>query len=123
MTVLAWGNLTEAGQIRRLRSLAVEALKEYPIDALRLRLVDGFTNVIFRVDTGEGPFALRVDLHQEHSDTDVDIEFDWLASLARDSDVDVVRSVPASDGRGYVHAAGSGVPGSVSSIPTRRGTR
>lgn len=111
MTVLAWGNLTEAGQIRRLRSLAVEALKEYPIDALRLRLVGGFTNVIFRVDTGEGLFALRVDLHQEHSDNDVDIELDWLASLARDSDVDVVRSVPARDGRRYVHAAGKGVPG------------
>jgi Ser/Thr protein kinase RdoA (MazF antagonist) len=78
---------------------------------LSLSLVGGFTNVIFRVDTEGGPCALRVDLHQDHSDEDVEIELAWLTSLAQDTDLDIVRVIPASDGRRFVHAKGSGVPG------------
>jgi Ser/Thr protein kinase RdoA (MazF antagonist) len=106
-----WSELTEHGQIFRLRSLAKAALGEFPIEPRGLRLVGGFTNVIFRVDTDEGPYALRVDLHQDHSDADVEIELAWLMALVRDSDLDVVRVVPASDGRWFVHATGAGVPG------------
>jgi len=106
-----WDSLTEAGQIRRLRPLAEAALAEFPIEPIRMRLVGGFTNVIFRVDTAEGPYALRVDLHRDHSDEHVDIELAWLDALARDTDLDVVRFVPASDGRRYVYASAPGVPG------------
>jgi Ser/Thr protein kinase RdoA (MazF antagonist) len=106
-----WDSLAEAGQIRRLRSLATSALAEFPIEPIRMRLVGGFTNVIFRVDTADGPYALRVDLHQDHSDEHVDIELAWLDALARDTDLDVVRFVPTVDGRRYVHASGPGVPG------------
>jgi len=107
----SWESLTEAGHIRRLRPLAMTALQEFPIDPQRLRLVGGFTNVIFRVDTADGPYALRVDLHQDHSDRDVDIELAWLAAIARDTDLDVCRFVPARDGRSFVYAADPRVPG------------
>jgi len=107
----SWDTLTEAGQIRRLRSLAISALAEFPIEPIRLRLVGGFTNVIFRVDTADGPYALRIDLHQDHTDEHVDIELAWLDALSHDTNLDVVRSVPARDGRRYVHASGPGVPG------------
>jgi Ser/Thr protein kinase RdoA (MazF antagonist) len=106
-----WESLTERGQIMRLRSLAEAALGNYSVVARRLRLVGGFTNVIFRVDTDDGRYALRVDLHQDHSDEDVEIELAWLRSLAETSDLDVVRVVPATDGRLYVHATGTGIPG------------
>jgi Ser/Thr protein kinase RdoA (MazF antagonist) len=106
-----WDSLAEAGQIRRLRSLATSALDKFPIDPIRMRLVGGFTNVIFRVDTADGPYALRIDLHRDHSDEHVDIELAWLDALARDTDLDVVRFVPTVDGRRYVHASGPGVPG------------
>jgi len=79
-----WETLTETGQIRRLRALAAGALSEFPIKPIGLRLVGGFTNVIFRVDTDDGPYALRIDLHQDHSDEHVDIELAWLEALARD---------------------------------------
>lgn len=47
----------EAGQIRRLRSRAFDALREFPVDPLSLSLVGGFTNVIFRVDTEDRPLT------------------------------------------------------------------
>lgn len=106
-----WEQLTESGQIRRLRRLADRALVKYPIEPLRLRLVGGFTNVIFRVDTRDRPYALRVDLHQDHSDGDVENELAWLAAIGADTKLDVAKSVRARDGRDYVYAGGDGVPG------------
>ena len=61
-----WEPLTERGRYRRLRSLAWEALDEYDVLPTGLRLVGGFTNVVFRVETERGPLALRIDLHQDH---------------------------------------------------------
>ena len=106
-----WETLTEAGRIRRLRALALDALDQFPIEPVRLRLVGGFTNVIFRVDTTEGPFALRVDLHQDHSDKDVDIELAWLAAIAGETDLDTCRFVSAHNGKRYVYGSAPGVPG------------
>jgi Ser/Thr protein kinase RdoA (MazF antagonist) len=106
-----WHELTEAGQIRRLRTLALEALRAYRIRPTRLSLVGGFTNVIFRVDTPRRPYALRVDLHQDHTDEDVDNELAWLEALATDTDLNVARFVRAADDRSYIYAAAPGVPG------------
>lgn len=87
------------------------ALDEYPIGPIRLRLVGGFTNVLFPVDTPDGPYALRIDLHQDHSDEHLDIELAWLDALAHETDLDVVRFVPARDGHRYVYTSAPGVPG------------
>jgi Ser/Thr protein kinase RdoA (MazF antagonist) len=106
-----WSQLTEAGKIRRLRPLAMEALRRYSIKPERLRLVGGFTNVIFRVEAAGERYALRVDLHQDHSDSDVENELGWLGALAVDTDLDVCRFVTARDGSDYVYAGAPGVPG------------
>ncbi|MDJ0498265.1 MAG: phosphotransferase [Acidimicrobiia bacterium] len=106
-----WEQLTESGQLRRLRKLASRALVSYPIEPVRLRLVGGFTNVIYRVDTADRTYALRVDLHQDHSDGDVDNELAWLEAIAAETTLEVARPVRAKDGRGYVFAAAGGVPG------------
>ena len=106
-----WSELTARGQIRRLRPLAEKALARYRIAVNRIRLVGGFTNVIFRVDTPTGPFALRIDLHQDHSDEDVGNEIAWLRSLERDTDLDVCRVVAAADGNNFIYAGTPGVPG------------
>ncbi len=105
-----WGSLSEGGQIRRLRSLAMSALESYRIRSERLTLIGGFTNVLFRVDTPEGPYALRVDLQRDHSDGDVDNELSWLAALRSETDLDVARFVPAADASRYVYAGGRGIP-------------
>ena len=46
--------LTVRGQARRLRGLALEALKQYDLEVARLRLVTNDFNGIFRVDTIDG---------------------------------------------------------------------
>lgn len=94
-----------------MRTLADRALIEYPIHPVRLRLVGGFTNVIFRADTADGPYALRVDLHQDHSDGDVENELAWLEAIGAETKLDVARPVKTRNGNGYVYAHGDGVPG------------
>jgi Ser/Thr protein kinase RdoA (MazF antagonist) len=106
-----WSELSEAGQIRRLRPLAAAALQMYDLEPQRLRLVGGFTNVIYRIDTAGGAYALRVDLHQDHSDHDVEVELSWLRALAAETDLDVCRFVASHDGADYVYATAAGVPG------------
>lgn len=108
---LDWTSLSEAGQIHRLRTLTFAALERYPIEPQQLRLIGGFTNVLFRVETSDGPLALRVDLHRDHSDEDVVNELAWLSALAEETDLDLARAIPASDGSPYVYASIAGVPG------------
>lgn len=104
-----WEELTDAGRYRRMRTLAWRALESWPITVRRLRLVGGFTNVIYRVDADEGTFALRVDLFQDHSAEDNELEMSWLTAL-RNTDIDAVRPVDASDGSTVVVASAEGVP-------------
>ena len=106
-----WEELTEQGQYRRLRSLASSALESYGLSVKDISLVGGFTNVIYRVDAMEGRFALRVDLFQDHTDNDVDIELEWLRALGRDTELHIVQPVLAADGSNYVYASTEGVPG------------
>jgi Ser/Thr protein kinase RdoA (MazF antagonist) len=106
-----WSALSARGRMSRLQILAEQAVTQYDIAVERIRLVGGFTNVIFRVDTPTGRFALRVDLHQDHSDEDVRNEIAWLRSLERETDLDVCRVVAAGDGKDFVYAGATGVPG------------
>lgn len=104
--------LTEHGQARRLRVLALNALQQYPLEVARLRLVTNSFNGIFRVDTtDERKFILRVTLPEGGHNLDhVLAEMDWLAALARDTALSVPRPLPASDGRLAVEARAEGVP-------------
>ncbi len=107
-----YSSLTEKGQARRLRPLALNALKRYDLDVTHLRLVTNDMNGIFRVDTTDGQkFILRVTLPEGGHDLDhVAAEMDWLAALARDTSLSVPRPLPARDGKLVVTAAAPGVP-------------
>lgn len=106
-----WAELTEAGKFRRLRPLAMTALEQYDVEPVRLRLVGGFTNAIYRVDTTDGPLALRIDYLQEHPDESTEVELAWLDALAEETDIDVARIVHARNGEPKVFAEAPGVPG------------
>ena len=107
----AWEELTERGRLRRAKGVAVAALEQYPVEVLGLRLIGGFTNALYRVDTPDGPLAVRVDLMQEHSDADADIELGWLEELAADHVVNVSAPIRTTNGALYTHATAPGVPG------------
>ena len=105
----AWDELTERGRLRRLRSVAVSALAEYDLTVTRVSLIGGFVNALFRIDTPDGPLALRVDLMQEHSDEDAELELDWLETLAGQVNVGV--PIRTRDDRLFTHGGAEGVPG------------
>jgi Ser/Thr protein kinase RdoA (MazF antagonist) len=107
-----YASLTEHGQARCLRRLALNALQQYPLEVARLRLVSNDFNGIFRVDTLDGQkFILRVTLPEGgHTLDHVTAEMDWLAALARDTDLSLPRPLPARDGRLVVEAQAEGVP-------------
>lgn len=107
-----FSSLTVRGQARRLRTLALNALTCYDLELARLRLVSNDMNGIFRLDTLDGrKFILRVTLPQGGHNLDhVAAEMDWLAALARDTDLSVPVPLPAKDGSLVVEAAAAGVP-------------
>ena len=89
----------------------MEALSLYDIKPVRLTLVGGFANIIFRVDTASGRFALRVDHHQDHTNDDIAVELAWLEAIDRNTNLDVCRVIRARDGDRSVYAGAPGVPG------------
>jgi Ser/Thr protein kinase RdoA (MazF antagonist) len=107
-----YATLTERGQARRLRLLAMNALTGYDLDVARLRLVTNDMNGIFRVDTRTGErWILRVTLPEGgHRLDHVAAEMDWLAALARDTALSVPRPFRARNGAFVVEAAAPGVP-------------
>jgi len=107
-----YSKLTVHGQARRLRALAINALKQYNLKVARLRLVTNDMNGIFRIDTRDGEkYILRVTLPEGGHDRDhVAAEMDWLAALARDTHLSVPRPIPARDGSLVVEAGAGGVP-------------
>jgi Ser/Thr protein kinase RdoA (MazF antagonist) len=105
-------SLTEIGQARRLRPLALKALQQYDLEVARLRLVTNDLNCIFRRDTAQGEkYILRVTLPEGgHTRDHVAAEMDWLRALARDTDLSVPRPLAAKDGSLVVQADAPGVP-------------
>lgn len=104
--------LTERGQARRLRHLALNALQQYNLQVARLRLVTNDLNGIFRVDTTRGEkYILRVTLPEGgHNRDHVAAEMDWLRALGYDTDLSVPRPLLAKDGSLVVEAGAPGVP-------------
>jgi Ser/Thr protein kinase RdoA (MazF antagonist) len=105
-------SLTVRGQARRLRKLALNALTHYDLDVARLRLVTNDMNGIFRIDTRGGEkYILRVALPEGgHSLDHLTAEMDWLAALARDTDLSVPSPLPTKEGSLVVEAGAGGVP-------------
>ena len=103
--------LTTQGRARRLRVLALEALKEYDLDIRRVRLVNNETNCTFRVDTVDGEvFALRVSLPEVHSFEEIEAEVEWQLAISRETDVPVAAPQPSRSGAFVVTAGARGVP-------------
>ncbi len=105
-------SLTVVGQAHRLRQLAIKALASYDLDIARFRLITNDMNGIFRIDTTDGRrFVLRVTAPEGgHILDHVIAEMDWLAALARDTDLSVPRPFPTKDGSLVVAASADGVP-------------
>jgi Ser/Thr protein kinase RdoA (MazF antagonist) len=104
--------LTALGRGRRLRKMAIEALKQYDLEISRLRLLTNETNGIFRVDTiDHRRLVLRItDPIGCHALEEIQSEVMWLDSLSQDTELQVPRPLRAEDGSWVVTAQTEGVP-------------
>ena len=107
-------DLTPAGQIGRLRLLALDALEHYglPPGRSRCSLAGRSFNTVFRVDGSDGRrCALRVgSALRIHSDETEVVEAAWITALGNDADVEVPEVVPAANASPVVRQGHLGVP-------------
>jgi len=103
--------LTHRGQARRLRHLAGAALRDYPIQAARIALLQYEDNAVYRVTTAAGErFILRLGAAEGHGMAEQRAELLWLAALGRDTDLAVPMPVPTTCGAPLTMVEGGGVP-------------
>lgn len=103
--------LTRLGQIRRLRTMALAALKHYDLRVERLRLLTYHFNAIFRIDTaGGGKFVLRINIPGIRTHGNIRSEAMWLEALSADTDLVVPSPVLNRDGELVTTVAVDGVP-------------
>lgn len=109
--------LTLRGQLRRLRALAGEVLRDYPVRVRRLRFLALQTNVFFRVDGEDGErYALRVGTAGRHGAEDHGLEIRWLNALKRETDLHVIEPVARHDGGAVTQAALAGTRGALECV-------
>jgi Ser/Thr protein kinase RdoA (MazF antagonist) len=91
--------LTTRQQVNKLRAVAFEALRAYPLEVKRLRLLSHGFNTIFRVDDARGQkFALRLNVNSRRTLENVRAELAWLEALKRETDLRVPVVVPTREG-------------------------
>ena len=105
-----WEELSERGKLGRMRTLALRAIEQYDVEVSKLSVIGGFTNALFRVDTPTGPLALRVDLLEDHSEADNDIELEWLDAISADGVINVGAPIRTRSNHFYTYAEAAGVP-------------
>ena len=103
--------LTHRGQARRLRHIAIAALRDYPTGVARLALLQYEDNAVYQVTTGVGDrFILRLGAADGHGVAELRAELLWLEALRRDTDLAVPIPVPTTRGEFLTIAHAPGVP-------------
>lgn len=93
-----YARLTRSGKLRRIGRLAREALTQYDLDLVDLRLYRFATNPLYRVQTADGQrFVLRMASPGWRTLDNLRAEAAWLEALARDTDIGSPRVVRSSD--------------------------
>jgi Ser/Thr protein kinase RdoA (MazF antagonist) len=82
--------LSKRAQVSRMRAVAVEALRSFPVSVDRLTLLEHGFNTTFRVDTTDGTkLAMRVNVNSRRSPANIAAELQWIDALARDTNLRV----------------------------------
>ena len=102
--------LTNAGQLHRLRRLAVSALTAYDLNEPRLTPLLHEDNSTFRVESVNGErYVLRI--HRPLRTVEaVRSEMSWLAALRRETEFIVPQPIPTRDGDLLTVASLEGIP-------------
>lgn len=91
--------LSKRAQVSRMRTVAVEALRSFPVSVDRLTLLEHGFNTTFRVDTTDGTkLAMRINVNSRRSPANIAAELQWIDALARDTDLTVAAPLRTTDG-------------------------
>jgi len=85
-------DLTKQGQTRRLRALALEAIKAYPLKLEKLALIQNSWNATYRIDTTQGKtYMMRVNRAGPgaHTIEELEVEMAWVGALYRETKLGV----------------------------------
>ncbi len=87
---MTFETLSTRAQISRLRVTALEALRQYPLEVTKLKLLNHGFNTTFGVRTTRGErFALRLNVNSRRSEQQLGAESAWLEALGRDTDLNL----------------------------------
>ena len=105
-----FSELTQPGQIRRLRRLAEGALAAYDLPTWEMAAEHHGHNTTFRLDTADGRYMLRINQPGWRSAAQIRSEALWLAAIRRDTELVVPRPVRNRAGELPTRAGAAGVP-------------
>ncbi len=114
-------NLTRAGQVRRMKRLAENALASYDLGETRLTPLMHFFNTTFRIDTcrrtssvaraGKGErYVIRIHRPGSQDESTIRSELLWLLALRHDAGLVVPEPVTTFNGELVICASAEGVP-------------
>jgi len=110
-TMKPYTDLSLAGKLRRLRTLAVAALTQYDLKAPEIAFYGFDTNLLYRVTTTSGErFMLRLASPGWRTFEDLRSEALWLDALAQETAVPAPRVLPTRSGEFVLPMGGPGVP-------------
>ena len=109
MATRSFASLTLRGRARRLRALALAALPAWPFRVRRMSLLSNSWNCVFRLETDQGRFVLRVTL-PGHGHTPASVRAEAVFLSALDGRLGAPAPVPTRNGRLAVSASVPGVP-------------
>jgi len=91
--------LSKRAQVSRMRSVALEALRSFPVSVARLTLLEHGFNTTFRIDTTKGEkLATRINVNSRRSQANIAAELQWIDALARDTDLVVAAPLRTTAG-------------------------
>jgi Ser/Thr protein kinase RdoA (MazF antagonist) len=94
---------TYLSQVRKLRSLAVDALREFSIEKYDLKFINHGENTTFKVITRKKSFLLRIHCRSHRTKSAFLEELKWLDSLSRKTKVKVQKPMLSKDGSFIVY--------------------
>ncbi|MCC3372326.1 phosphotransferase enzyme family protein [Cohnella sp. REN36] len=95
--------LSHRVQINKLRKLAQEVAKRYPVEPESISLLQYEDNAVFKLtETGGESYILRISAPDGYSEVEQMSEITWLNALNRETDVIVPQPVATSDGQPLV---------------------
>ena len=107
----AFGELPPAEQGARLHRLALEAVKRWPLEAVKVEPIKVRENAVYAVHTADGGrVVLRVHRLGYHSDSALHSELAWMKALAA-SGIEVPQPILSRRGKPFELIDGVGVPG------------